>query len=151
MHKNVIPHRVLWLDKFAHPTIEQLLDALQAESKPHFLAVLAHIKTNAKLNESLEWTGLPWRWSLLYRPKGRKAGREILVYLIPDPQGPSAVFRMEQTQIENLPIKKLSRFLREGIGSCRLVAGVCWPQWTISSQSQAEDLIHLFGLLRKKP
>ena len=102
--------------------------------------------TDLGMQERLEWCGVPWKWSLTYRPD-RSAGTDILAYLVPNPETPTVVFRVTHEQFNSLPLRKLSRHVREGLAPTRLVAGVCWPEWRFQSAAQAQDLVDLFGLL----
>jgi len=148
MHTNPAQHNRIWLDKFSEPTIEQLIEATTTETKPHIETMRAFLCQKNNLNESLEWKGLPWRWSMVYRLRGRRVSREPIAYLIASPSMPSVVFRIDQAQLDTLPIKKINRLVREGIASCPLVAGVCWPQWPLQSQTQTDELMRLFTMIR---
>lgn len=146
MARRSITHRSPWEDRFTRPTIDTLLAALEPEVVEVAETLRKALGTEHGLQERLEWCGVPWKWSLTYRAT-RAAGDDALAYLVPNPESPTAVFRLTHEQFNTLPLRKLSRHVREGLAPTRLVAGICWPEWRFQTATQADDLIELFGLL----
>ena len=144
MPKQSQPPRPLWTDRFAQPSAEQLLAGL-AKEEASLTQKLREALSGGGLTEAVRWCGLPWRWALVYAG----ADGEDEAFLVPNPEGPSAVIRLTHEQVGDLPTRKLSRYLREGLAQTRLVAGVCWPEWTFQSQNQVKDLVDLVGLVRE--
>lgn len=139
-------HRSPWEDRFTSPTVDSLMGALEPEIVELAGMLREALGTEHGLQERLEWCGVPWKWSLTYRAE-RAAGADVLAYLVPNPEAPTVVFRLTHEQFNALPLRKLSRHVREGLAPTRLVAGICWPEWRFQSSTQAQDLIELFGLL----
>jgi len=146
MARRSITNRSPWEDRFTAPTTESLLGALEDEISEIAGTLRAALGTEAGLYERLEWCGVPWKWSMTYRAE-RTNGADILAYVVPNPETPTVVFRLTHEQFGALPLRKLSRHVREGLAPTRLVAGVCWPEWKFQTTTQAQDLIDLFGRL----
>lgn len=146
MPKQTTPARPLWQDRFTRPSVDDLLDAVGDENRGHFLKLRASLRKLEGLSETLEWCGLPWRWALVYRLEGDS---EAAAYLVPNPETPAAVFRVTHEEVRALPIRKLSRYTRDGLAASRLVAGVCWPEWSVQAASNASDLRDLFRRIRE--
>jgi hypothetical protein len=144
MPRRSTPARPPWEDRFSTPTPETLLGAIAPDRAPLAERIREHLSQTAGLTERLEWCGLPWRWALTYRAE---SDDQPQAYLVPNPEAPSVVFRLSHEQFEALPVRKLSRHIRDGLAPARLVAGVCWPEWTFQSANQASDLLALFDTL----
>jgi hypothetical protein len=149
MPKRPSSARNLWEDRFASPTIDRLLGALPPVSAPLVASLRATIVTEHDCVESLSWLGLPWRWTLSYRPAGARPSQEAIAHLVPNPAAPALIFRLSREEFADLPIRKLSRYLRDGLAQAKLVAGVSWPEWNVQSQAHVADLAELFRMLRQ--
>ncbi len=147
MPRRSIAQRSPWEDRFTTPTTENLFEAIEDGVVDLVRELRGSLREDFGLTERLEWCGVPWKWSLTYR-SGRAAGAEIIAYLVPNPETPTVVFRLTHEQFATLPLRKLSRHIRDGLAPTRLVAGVCWPEWKFQSPNQVQDLIGLFGLLQ---
>jgi hypothetical protein len=145
MAKRIHADRHLWADRFAAPDAQQLLGALPQDILPLVQSLRDTLRASAGLTESLRWCGLPWRWALTYTP----GGAEVVAYLVPNPESPSIVFRLTHEQFTDLPTKRLSRFIRDGLAQSRLIAGVAWPEWSVQGPVQLKDLTDLFAMLRE--
>ena len=129
MPKQTRPTRPLWHDRFSRPEIDDLIEAIGRDHRSHFVKLREHLGKTEELTETLEWRGLPWRWALVYRLADDE---EAVVYLVPNPEVPSAVMHVTHGEARDLPVRKFSRYVREGLGSApsgggRLVAGVADP------------------------
>lgn len=143
MTKRNTRNRQLWADRFAAPDAGHLLAALSPEAAPLAQSLREALLASGEFCETVRWSGLPWRWALTYAAD--QGG--VAAYLVPNPDGPSAVFRLTHEQFSDLPAKKLSRYIREGLAQSRLVAGVAWPEWPFQTQVQIKDLADLFAML----
>ncbi len=149
MTKRLQSARPLWEDRFATPCVEDLLGVLPPETNALARSMRETIAADPELVESLGWCGLPWRWALTYRPTGSIGEQDAVAFVVPNPEAPAVVFRLTREQFAELPVKKLSRFIREGFAQTRLVVGVCWPEWTFQSPTQVKELSDLFAMLRE--
>ena len=149
MTRRLNQSRPTWDDRFATPSIEDLLAALPPEILEPTQTLRESLANDTELVESLRWCGLPWRWALTYAPPGAANEREAVAFLVPNPESPAVVFRLTLDQAGGLPLKKLSRFARDGLAQARLIAGVAWPEWKYQSANQAGELAELFCTLRQ--
>ena len=95
--------------------------------------------------ETIEWRGVPWRWSFVYRIEGD--WERPWAYLVPQPGKPILAIPLSATMAGSATVRKLSRGLRDAILFSTQVAGVSWPQWELTSRPQLEEIL---GLARKK-
>lgn len=145
MPRRATPQRSPWEDRFTTPTPDGLLSAFDEDTAAQVSRLRQALTEEFELSERLEWCGLPWKWSLTYRLDPGDA--DILAYVVPNPEAPAVVFRLTHEQFTSLPVRKLSRHIRDGLAPTRLVAGVCWPEWKVQTASQAQDIIDLFSML----
>jgi hypothetical protein len=149
MSKRLPPSRQLWEDRFSAPSADGLFAALPAPSGPALSSLRKTLASEYDYRETLGWRGLPWRWTLSYTPAGSRHEQEPVAHIVPNPAAPTVIFRLSHEGFGELPIRKLSRYVREGLAQAKLVAGVCWPEWTVHNQAQVTDLTELFRLLRQ--
>lgn len=148
MPRRSAPQRSPWEDRFATPSAEDLLQALDPDAAGLVASLREEFKTDFLLHERLEWCGVPWKWSLTFRAD-TSATSDILAYIVPSPESPCVVYRLPHDRVGSLPLRKLSRHVKEGLATAQLVAGVCWPEWKIQSATQTRDLADLLGLIHE--
>ena len=143
-------HKHPWANKFRKPSADELL--AQYGSKQLSQLVGGARSELAGLNgivETLSWNGVPWRWSFEYRTDGLclsgppQAPRQALAYLVPDPLRPQIAVPLTAEMIDLLPVRRLKRFVREGIVHGRIVAQVYWPSWEFALRSQLDEVMDL--------
>jgi len=149
MAKRSTPVRHLWEDRFASPSADLLMHALPAMPGEALASLRKLLTDEYECNEHLGWRGLPWRWTLSYSTAGGRHAPDPLAHIVPNPAAPTVIFRMSHEEFADLPVRKLSRYVRDGMAQAKLVAGVCWPEWAVQSQAQVSDLADLFRLLRQ--
>lgn len=149
MSKRSSPARNLWEDRFASPTADRLLAALPPPLAPALVSLRSAITDEHECVEALSWFGLPWRWTLSYRRPGARQDQDAVAHLVLNPATPIVVFRLTREEFAELPVRKLSRYLRDGLAQAKLVAGISWPEWTIQSQTHVSELAEFFRMLRQ--
>lgn len=135
-------HRQCWADRFETPEWPELLDQMPKAASS--LLEYAHAKLGAieALREEISWQGV-WCWTLVFR-QGGEGGRG-LAYLVPDPARPRVCIPVPNALIPGLPIKKLSKFVRDGLLHAPAVDAVRWACWHVQSRSQVDELMALLG------
>jgi len=136
--------RISWQDRFQTPGVAELLAPF---AKPQLQLIEQARQSLLQLDgvtESIAWLGIPWRWTLAFGVEG--AGRPW-AYLVPQPGKPLLAIPMSGETVAALPIRRLSKFIRDVIVLSPKVAGVHWMQWEITGRTQVEDLI---GLARRQ-
>lgn len=149
MPRRTTPTRNPWEDRFASPTPELLIASLDGPAAELLASLRRTLRADHDCIESLAWMGLPWRWTLSYRLPGARPDHDAAAHLVANPAAPTAVFRLSHEAFSDLPFRKLSRYVRDGLAQAKLVAGVSWPEWTVQSAANVSDLADLFRLLRE--
>jgi hypothetical protein len=147
----MVPERSLqqkhpWANKFRRPSADELLAQYGSKQLAQLVAAArAELAGLAGVTETLSWNGVPWRWSFEYRPEHPSplAGGQPLAYLVPDPQRPQIAVPLTVEMIDQLPVRRLKRFVREGIVHGRIVAQVYWPSWEFALRSQLDEIMDL--------
>lgn len=143
-----IHDRVAWADQFLVPTQHELRSGLGKHAQAVLDCARLRLLDHPRVTESTAWHGVPWRWTLVYSvPQGKpgfKGGPSpALAYIVPEPTRLQMCVPLDVTQIESLPIRTMSKGLREGILVARSVAGVWWGTWEIPSKSALEEVLTL--------
>lgn len=132
--------RVAWLDRFRAPSPEDLLAPFNKQSS----SLLEHARQRLLgvdgVKEDISWHGV-WNWTFVYRIPGE--GERAWAYLIPDPAKPRIAVPVDDEIIPDLPIRKLSKFIRDGLTHAPTVDGVRWSCWDIANRTQVEDIVSL--------
>jgi len=95
----------------------------------------------AGVHEEVNWQGV-WKWTLLYRLPEHGDGR-AWVYVVPDPVRPRMAVPVAEGTIAELPLKKMSKYIRDGLAHAATVDGVRWPQWDVQTKAQVDDVMSL--------
>jgi len=139
--------RSAWQDRFRTPTVEVLI----RDFNKQLAAVVNHARDSLLAaegaKEEVGWHGV-WRWTMVYRLPGN--GERGWAYLVPDPSKPRLTLPIADEAVSELPIKKLSKFIRDGLSHAPTVDGIRWAQWELQNKTQVDDILSLAGL-RKPP
>lgn len=138
-----IKDRLAWEDRFRTPTLEQLRAPLNKQLQGAFDAARDRLLEFEGLSESILWRGIPWRWTVAFTSQD---DREGWAYLVPQPARPYLVLPVAIETLSKLPVRRLSKFVREGILHAACVAGVYWPQWDIQTKGQVEDVFTVVAM-----
>jgi hypothetical protein len=140
MSAPVLRSRFAWSDRFRTPTVSDLL----ASFNKHLAGVVNHTRERLLavdgVKEEVSWQGV-WNWTLVYRIPGE--GERGWVYLVPDPSKPRLAIPVQDELIAELPVKKLSKFVRDGLAHAPSVDSVRWAHWEIQGKNQADDILSL--------
>lgn len=134
--------RAPWTNKFERPSIEELRGSMPRESAVVFDALRERMLACGDLTETLTWQGVPWRWTLVYGARGEIDGR-AWAYVIPDPAGVQICVTLTSEQIRAMDVRRLKKWVRDGIAFARSVGGVCWPTYPVGSRTQVEEVMEL--------
>jgi hypothetical protein len=156
-------HRTPWNDKFTRPAPEALGAVYPAAIQDLLRDVRAGLGALSGLEASLDWQGVPWRWTFVYRgtgdlaehatpasggptPVNSPSGLSLLrafAYVVPDPARLQVCIPLTGAQIEALPAKKIKRPVKDVIAAAGSVAGVWWPTWELTGPGVLEDVLDL--------
>jgi hypothetical protein len=135
--------RTAWNNRFERPfsadfLLAQLLDETRRELAAAARSALLQLEG---VTESVEWLGVPWRWTLVYRSESD--AERPLAYLVPEPARPQLAIPMTVPMIRSLPARRLKKFVRDAIVFSRAVADVHWPTWELTARPQLDDVLDL--------
>ncbi|MEM1354835.1 MAG: hypothetical protein AAGC44_11555 [Planctomycetota bacterium] len=153
MSKTTYSTRLPWQDRWSEPTLDQLLDPCKAK-EPQFKAlsnIMEGIEGYEGVQRSIIWAGQSWQWTIEYLLEGHhETGVEspdAMAYIIPDPEGPIVAIPLTDTHIEQIPLRRVNRFIRDQIRSSKCAVDIHWCKWTPSAQTEVE---HLMDLVKRK-
>jgi hypothetical protein len=142
MNRRASKQRNCWEDRFRAPTFSELRGVL---NKPHehLLEVARERLIGLEgVQESIEWRGIPWRWTLAYAVEGRS-----LAYLVPQPGRPRMAIPLADDLLAAMDLRKASKLVRDAIVFAPRVGDVIWPAWDLQNRAQIDELV---GVARRK-
>lgn len=133
--------RLAWEDQFRIPTLDELrnhypkqLGNLISLARERFLAFEG-------IEEEIVWQGLPWRWTLTYRCP--EDPTRAWAYLVPDPEKPKISMPLTQEMVGALPMRRLKKYVRDGVVFARRVENVYWATWEVTNRVQLDEVLDL--------
>ncbi len=148
MVRNTPANRSPWEDRWSQPTAEQLLATL----KPHHTKLLGliseHLLSLEGVRSEVIWYGTAWKWTVSF-PLTDSRGRQLdtLCHLVPNRELPLVSVPMSVSFIEHLPMKRLKKYVRDGIRGGRFAVAIHWASWTPNNQA---DVLCLADLFKRK-
>ncbi len=143
-----------WADRWNTPDRDTLLGKLNEPASVLIPKLLDNTYENVEgLEEELIWHGTSWRWTIQFTAPGDpKEGaaseeREVLFYFVPNPEEPLVCVPLRPEQLEHLPIRRLNRYIRDGIKGAKWAVDVRWGKWLLTANTELE---HLTDLLKRK-
>jgi len=135
--------RKAWEDRFSTPSAASLIKSIDEPVFP--AAEYARVKLLAVegLREDVVWQGV-WKWTLTYTHSADSDRGWI--FLIPDPSRFRLSMPMSVDLIQELPLKKLSKFSRDALVHAPVVGRTRWPSWDVQTKTQVDDCLELARL-----
>lgn len=153
MSKTAYPTRLPWQDRWNEPTLEQLIEPLKVREAHHkaLSSVMAGIEAYEGIERRIIWAGQGWQWCIEYVLEGHHdTGPEnpnAMAYVIPDPELPVLVFPLSDKQIEQIPLRRVNRFIRDQVRSAKCAVEIHWCRWSPSAQTEVD---HIMDLVKRK-
>lgn len=145
MARKAVKPRIAWEDRFAPPDADDLLDPFP-KYQVGFIGQIREGMTGLDgVVESIVWHGVPWRWTFAFASESEP--ERPWAYLVPQPGRPLLAMPLTGEVIAALPMRKLSKSVRDGLALASRVGGVYWPQWPLVGRAQVEELI---GIARRR-
>ncbi len=153
MTKTSYSTRLPWQDRWTEPTLEQLLDPIKPK-EAHFKAlnsVMSGIEGYEGIERRIIWMGDGWQWCIEYLLEDHhESGPEqpdAFGYIIPDPEQPVLCIPLSDGNIEQIPLRRVNRFIRDQIRSAKCSVEIHWCKWSPSAQTEVD---HLMDLVKRK-
>lgn len=138
MNRRAAKLRTCWEDRFRAPTLPELRAILNRAHEHLLDTARSAIVALDGVQESIEWRGIPWRWTLAYSVEGR-----ALAYLIPKPGRPQMAIPLADDLRAALDLRKASKPIRDAIVFAARVGDVSWPAWDLQNRAQIDELVAL--------
>jgi hypothetical protein len=142
MNRRPLKPRSCWEDRYRTPTVRELRDLLSRQHCQLLDAAREALLTMDGVIESIEWRGIPWRWTMAFH---REAS--AVAYLVPQPARPRIGVPLSDELVQALSLKRLSKSVRDAITFAPRVGEMLWPAWDLTSRTQIDELL---GLVRRK-
>jgi hypothetical protein len=165
MSRQLATNPLVWQNRWHEPTVQDLLTPLKSHHRRVFEKIQEQLSDLQPLREAIVWYGTGWNWTIEYHPqstngKGRATRArnghgnghanghgQALCYLVPRIENPLVCVPLSDPAIEQLPLRRLSKLIRDGIKAAKYAVETHWATWSPNNQSEAEQLI---DLIRRK-
>jgi len=133
--------RLAWEDQFRMPSLDELRNHYPKQLGNLISAARDRLLEFDGVEEEIAWQGLPWRWTLTYRCP--EDPTRAWAYLVPDPEKPKISMPLTQEMVAALPMRRLKKFVRDGVVFARRVENVYWATWEITNRAQLDEVLDL--------
>ncbi len=153
MSKTAYPTRLPWQDRWTEPTLEQLIDPIKVKETHHkaLTAIMAGLDGFEGIQRRIIWAGDGWQWCIEYVLEGcHQTGPDnpdAMAYIVPDPEQPTIAIPLLDEHIEQVPLRRVNRFIRDQIRSSKCAVNIHWCKWSPSAQTEVD---HLMDLIKRK-
>lgn len=137
-----------WEDRWSAPTLEQLLKPVDENRHKQITALIERISAYEGIAHELVWHGNSWRWTLQITLE-TELNKLPFAYIVPVPEAPILCFPMSDETVNRLPLKRLNRYIRDGIRGAKCAVDTHWAKWTPSAGTEVEHLMDLVKRLHK--
>ncbi len=141
------PPRLPWQDRWNQPTVEQLLAPFKSETDQPLTRLVSKLDALDHAERAITWYGPAWRWTMHYSvadPDGvADADANTLAYLVPNNKTPAVSVPLHPDLIGQLPLKRMTKYVREGIRIAKCAVEIHWATWTPTNDSDADALADL--------
>jgi hypothetical protein len=129
-----------WDNRFEIPSQSDLIAGLNHQM--HFVAEHArHLLVQPGcVKEAVAWQGV-WKWTFSYTCTLDQS--RPWAYIIPDPSKLRICVPLAENVLTEIPLKKISRFVRDVIVHAAPVGQLRWPMWEVQTKAQAADVLEL--------
>lgn len=133
-----------WQDRWNEPTLDQLLHCLKPQHQKLFGMILDAVGQFERVTQNIIWYGPAWKWTVqLSITDHRGKPTENLLYLVPNKDMPLVCVPLSDGAINALPLKRLKKYIRDGIAGGKFAVAIHWATWTVNSQAEVACLLDL--------
>lgn len=141
-----------WEDRWQQPNVESLLKPIKDPQIKPFRALMERLEAFEHVHHDLQWQGLSWKWTFVYNhgiaeSQDKHAGLKQFAYLVPRPGSVMICVPLTTEFIYALPMRRLNRYIRDGIRVAKCAVNIHWATWTPMAMTEVE---HLHDLLKRK-
>lgn len=133
-----------WQDRWTNPTVKQVLAALPPVRRRSAERFVEQVSGLAGVTQAMIWYGPSWRWTLQFvLAAGKDDQGEPLCYLVPGDDRPTAHVPLAPDFVAALPLRRLSKFVRDGVKAAKRAVEISWASWPLDSETDAKLVLDL--------
>ncbi len=134
-----------WEDRWQQPDPQVLLGALEEHRQKFVTTLMEQIGAYDGLKATLRWHGDSWKWCWQFDLTQGNGEPRPFAYLVPNPQGPLLCITLDDDLVNQLPLRRLSRYIRDGIRQAKAKCAVKthWATWSPNAMTEVEQLLDL--------
>jgi hypothetical protein len=137
---DVTPHE-MWENRFEVPTMADLTRPYAKPMHDLFDTAKKRLGSFEGVTKELAWQGPSWKWCLTYQnPKDQT---DAWAYLVPHPDFVIIAIPMKIELATSLPMRRLKRFVRDGLVAGHRTGDTLWPWWAINNKTSLEDVLDI--------
>lgn len=140
--------RTPWMNRFATPDFDGLRGHYHKHLGDLFHHARERIHAFSGMSERLDWLGVSWRWAYVYTHD--QAPGRAWAYLIPNPERPMIAAPMTIEFVRTLPLRRLKKYVRDGLASAKRTGDILWPTWEVMGKGNLDDVMDLLNRAHKK-
>lgn len=144
MSRPAAAKRLPWQDRWTEPTLAQLLHPIEETRRKAVDNLIAAFEGFEGVERSIIWYGTSWKWTIEFTLALGGDEGEVMAYIVPSPMAPVICIPLEDAVISKLPIRRLNRYIRDGIRGSKCAVETHWALWTPSNGVEVEHLVDLF-------
>ncbi len=130
---------VAWEDKFHQPTYDEMIAHFPAPLLPLFEDARERVSKLEAMTETIEWNGLPLRWSLTYRLEGDPT--RAFAFVAPDPMGVRITMPFTGDMLQTMPLHRFKRHLKDVFANSQDVGGKFWTEFLVTAKPVLDDVL----------
>lgn len=127
----------VWGDRFTQPNETDLVSMLTGDEQALVQYIIEKCTDLGADQRSVRWQGIPWRWTIQIGMKDESS----IGFLIAEPGRPQLAIPLTASDLDRIPMRRLSKSVRDSILGARAVSSMLWPEWDITSKTQIDELM----------
>ncbi len=135
--------RPLWEDRWSQPMSDDLVEAVPEHPRAALRKLMEGLDEFEGLTQQVIWYGEAWKWTIEYTLDPGEGEGITACYIVPNVATPLVCIPLEAPVLERLPLRRLSRVVRDGIRAAKCAVSIHWATWRPTSKAEAEALTDL--------
>lgn len=136
--------RCPWRDRFATPTLDGLLARYEPEARGRARKIAADLEARSSRKPTLEWMGVAWCWTLVFRRRGEA---EPWAYLVPGPDAPTVAVPISADALPPGPVRRLPKPIREALTRAPRIGALRWTEAVMTSDGSWSEFQQMIDLM----
>ena len=122
-----------------------MLDEFEAHPQKILATLIERIEGYEGVSKQLLWHGESWKWCWQFDLELANGQTTNMAYLVPNPEMPLLCITLSDALVDQLPMRRLNRYIRDGIrnAKAKCAVEVHWSTWVPTAMTEAEQLLDL--------